>query len=239
MVELEITEVTQDHVQFTLKNTTVAYANALRRILIAEVPTVAIDLVEIYRNNTVLPDEVLAHRLGLIPIYSTREMRYKSECSCGDRCPECSILFEMDVVHTDEPVRLVTTSDVVCDTVDVKLKQGVLIAKLAKDQGLKIRCTARKGIGRMHSKWSPVSAIGFEYDRENSRRETNYWFEESVEKEWPGVKQAEPRIGERIESIHMRVEVIEGFKPIPIVIKALEILRNKISEIGGDVELSG
>jgi len=43
-------------------------ANALRRILIAEVPTIAFDKAVIYQNTSILQDEVLAHRLGLVPV---------------------------------------------------------------------------------------------------------------------------------------------------------------------------
>ena len=43
-------------------------ANALRRIMISEVPTMAIEKVTIYQNTSIIADEVLAHRLGLIPI---------------------------------------------------------------------------------------------------------------------------------------------------------------------------
>lgn len=43
-------------------------ANALRRIMMAEVPTMAIEMVTIFQNTSIIADEVLAHRLGLIPI---------------------------------------------------------------------------------------------------------------------------------------------------------------------------
>lgn len=46
----------------------VSFANAIRRILLAEVPTMAIEKVELYNNTTVMHDEFLGHRLGLIPI---------------------------------------------------------------------------------------------------------------------------------------------------------------------------
>ncbi|EZG67804.1 putative DNA-directed RNA polymerase II subunit, partial [Gregarina niphandrodes] len=79
--QLEITDVTRDRIKFTLKNCDVSFANALRRVMIAEVPTMAIDLVSIEENSGVLQDEMLAHRLGLLPIDSTNIRKYvnKSE----------------------------------------------------------------------------------------------------------------------------------------------------------------
>ena len=55
-------------------------ANALRRILISEIPTMAIELVNVYQNTSVIPDEVLCHRLGLIPILANaNEFEYKKD----------------------------------------------------------------------------------------------------------------------------------------------------------------
>jgi len=67
---VEIKRISDDYCEFVLRDTDVSVANALRRVMIAEVPTIAIDLVEYENNTTVLNDEFLAHRLGLVPLVS-------------------------------------------------------------------------------------------------------------------------------------------------------------------------
>ena len=78
---VEILDIKEDQGQgsiaFQLNHADVSIANALRRILIAEVPTMAIDLVEIEENSSVLHDEFIAHRLGLIPLESHNVDDYK------------------------------------------------------------------------------------------------------------------------------------------------------------------
>ncbi|KAF7563473.1 hypothetical protein G7046_g605 [Stylonectria norvegica] len=58
---------------FSLVGLDASLANAFRRILLAEIPTLAIENVYIENNTSVIQDEVLAHRLGLIPFKGGRE----------------------------------------------------------------------------------------------------------------------------------------------------------------------
>lgn len=64
---LDIVEYTEERVIFELVGVDVSIANAIRRIMISEVPTIAIETIHLYQNTGVIQDEVLAHRLGLIP----------------------------------------------------------------------------------------------------------------------------------------------------------------------------
>lgn len=65
---LVVTRNTEDTLEFTLSGTDVSMANALRRVMLAEVPVMAIDLVNVYENSSALHDEFICHRLGLIPL---------------------------------------------------------------------------------------------------------------------------------------------------------------------------
>ena len=69
-----------DRIVFDMVGIDAALANALRRILLAEVPTMAIERVLLFQNTSIIQDEVLAHRLGLIPIAcDPRQFQYVRE----------------------------------------------------------------------------------------------------------------------------------------------------------------
>jgi len=70
-MSIEIREVSDEKIVFELNGCDVSVANALRRIMISEVPVIAIDFVNIYENTSVMCDEFLAHRVGLIPLNSS------------------------------------------------------------------------------------------------------------------------------------------------------------------------
>jgi DNA-directed RNA polymerases I and III subunit RPAC1 len=65
---VEIQDSNDLEMEFDLIGVDASIANAFRRILIAEVPTMAIETVYVFNNTSVIQDEVLSHRLGLIPI---------------------------------------------------------------------------------------------------------------------------------------------------------------------------
>ncbi|KAK6090950.1 hypothetical protein P3W45_000195 [Vairimorpha bombi] len=216
-------------IKFTLQDTFISYANALRRILISEVPTVTIDLVEIEINNTSLPDEVISHRLGLIPLYTKRELLFRDECTCSDSCTECSVSISMNVSNPSDTPLVVTCKDLKADTDDIFIKSTPLICKLGTRQNLKVQCKAFKGIGKTHSKWSPVSVVGFEYDPSNKSRSTTYWKEREFDNE---DIEDESNLIDEITEVKMSVEIVEGFgKPVDILKKGLEIMKKKFSNL--------
>ena len=120
---IEVLELHEDSMRFKLENADVSVANALRRVMIAEVPTMAIDVVEFRENSSMLHDEFIAHRLGLLPIRvaDIKQFNFRHECTCepaggldSDNCALCTIKVELDVFHpddADEDFRTVYTDD--------------------------------------------------------------------------------------------------------------------------------
>lgn len=66
--KIKILSLDDEEMVFDLEGVEPPLANALRRIIIAEIPTMAIEKVNMWQNTSIIPDENLAHRVGLIPI---------------------------------------------------------------------------------------------------------------------------------------------------------------------------
>jgi DNA-directed RNA polymerase II subunit RPB3 len=178
-----------------------AFANSLRRIILAEVPTMAIDLVEVEINTSVLADEFIAHRLGLIPLNSkdVDNILYTRDCTCSEYCEQCSITLTVHAKCTSNEIMRVYARDLVIrdrktlndeigkPVISDKEGLGCVIAKLRQGQELRMTCIAKKGIAKEHAKWAPTASVGFEYDPWNKLRHLDLWYEEDPIKEWYGL----------------------------------------------------
>ena len=101
-VSIEILDLTPDTIKFALTGCDVSLANALRRVMISEVPTLAPHLVSITENTSVLHDEFLCQRIGLIPFVSdiVDDFQYPWTCNCAQKtiedCQICKAYFILE-----------------------------------------------------------------------------------------------------------------------------------------------
>jgi DNA-directed RNA polymerase alpha subunit len=140
--------------------------NGLRRILISETPTLAIDLINMDENTSVLHDDFMAHRIGLLPIDSNDIDSFLrvDECDSEYLCDKCSVHFECDVTNTTAKNITLTCLDFVSKNSKYKLVGDDLpVAKLAPGQSMKFSAFAIKGTGKEHAKWSPVTSCVCNY----------------------------------------------------------------------------
>jgi DNA-directed RNA polymerase subunit D len=164
-LEIKILEEKDNTIRFLLKGTTAAYANALRRAMLAEVPAMAIDDVIIIENTSVLYDEILAHRLGLIPLKSDLDAYVlPEECDCKSElgCNKCRASFILEAEAVDEPV-MVYSSDLKAESGVAPVSGNIPVVKLGAAQKLRLEAYARLGRGIEHAKWQPVSACAYKY----------------------------------------------------------------------------
>ena len=179
-------------IKILIEDTDASQVNALRRAIMADVPKMAISKVmftlgvnqdnnrgEIFESVNALPDEVIAHRLAMIPIPTQPDegMAFPDACeNCMDLaeedkgCPMCQVLYTLNVqgpsADSDEPYRVVRAGDLtnVSDPVfDISEEmQSIPITYLAQGQFLEFIAFATLGRGRDHAKWSAASAVTFQ-----------------------------------------------------------------------------
>jgi DNA-directed RNA polymerase subunit D len=175
-MKVKILERTDDYVRFLLEGVEPSYANALRRVLLADVPKMAIEDVEFhlgpirgedgkeYESVSPLFDEIIAHRLGLIPIPTDLDLYNPREgCpSCkGEGCPSCTIIYSLN----KRGPGLVTSGDLepIGDTKLRPKDPDIPIMKLGDGQAMLIYATAILGTGKEHAKWQATHGVGYRY----------------------------------------------------------------------------
>jgi len=160
-VKIEILNENEKEMSFVLRDSTVAFANALRRAMLNEVPTMAIDVVTFHENSSALYDEILAHRLGLIPLRFPLDVyNMKNECKCkGKGCSRCEvkILFDSKKLRKERKNQeklVVTAGDLEYSDKEVyPVSKDIAIVELLPGQELKFEATAVLGLGKEHAKW--------------------------------------------------------------------------------------
>ena len=203
MLRVKVLEESGNSVTLQLEGIDRSYANAVRRFCIAEVPAMAIDDVVILENSSVLYDEILAHRLGMIPIKTDLD-RYNlpEDCDCGNPlgCHKCRVLFVLDAKGKDK-VSTVYSGDLVSEDREVRpVSETIPLVKLAQGQSVKLEAYARLGKGKEHAKWQPCTVAAL------------------TEGKSEGV-------------YNLMVESAGGLPARQIVTKAIELLEKKLKEI--------
>jgi DNA-directed RNA polymerase subunit D len=163
-VEVKIIEKNDSSSRMIIEGANIAFMNSLRRVMLAEVPAMAIDEVVIVENSSMLHDEILAHRVGLIPLRTDLDSyNLPEECTCKSElgCNLCRVSLTLDVEAKDN-TKTVYSGDLVSENPNiVPVSTRVPLVKLAPDQRIRLEAYARLGKGEKHAKWQPVTVCAY------------------------------------------------------------------------------
>ena len=243
---------------FLLEETDPAFANSLRRIMISEVPTLAVQWADIHDNNSALFDEVLSHRLGLIPLrFDPKKFNFPGDCECnGKGCPLCQVVFIID----KKGPSLVTSADL--KSSDRKVAPAdprVPIVQLLEGQSLRLEAVARLGTGLEHARHQAANAsyqyypeITVKGSREDAKKAVDACPKGIVALEDGKVVVTDPArcdlcrlCMEGAEGVEMKgddtriifhIESISGLEPEYIVARAAEIIAERAAEFKKKIE---
>src|SRR3989344_9200770 len=155
IMDLKLLSQTKDNISFRIIGTNHVFVNTLRRLITEEVPTLAIEEVTFIKNSSALYDEMIALRLGLIPLKTDLKSYVFQEQAKNESDPRTFLNFKL---KTKGPIN-VYASDLQSQDPKVQpVHQKILIVKLLKDQELELEAKAVLGRGKQHSKFIPALA---------------------------------------------------------------------------------
>jgi len=257
-LKIQILEKTDTELKFLIEDSNPQFANALRRIMTSEIPILAIDYVDFSVNESVLYNEIIAHRLGLIPlVFNLKDFHFKEEHETEKTCSMCEVVFAINKKGSG----MVYSKDMKSSNPDVKpLYDNIPIVELFDDQKLKLEASASLGLGLKNArcqaantfyryypivkvngkisnideviKSCPKNALKFEDNKFSVNLDCDLCKE--------CIKFAKPEgvleiIGDNTKFI-FNVESISGLKPEDIVLNAVDILKKKVKDFGKEIK---
>ena len=254
-MKIQILNKTDTEIQFLLEDSNPQFANALRRIMISEVPVLAIDTVDFSINDSILYNEIIAHRIGLIPlVFDPKKFHFKEEHEDGKTCSLCEVVF---AINKKGP-GMVYSKDMKSSNPDVKpLYDDIPIVELFNDQKLKLEASAYLGFGKNHAKYQaanafyrylatakligkinsqdilkacPKHALKLEGDKISVSLECDLC-KECIKTLGKDVLE----IGEDSTKFIFNVESVSGLKAEDIVLQAVDVLKNKMKDFEKEV----
>lgn len=153
-MDIKLLDKSEDKIKFLVSGIDFSFANLIRRSIMDEVPVMAIDEVTFHKNSSALYDEIIAHRLGLLPLSTDlKGYNVKEECKCqGKGCARCQLKL---VLQAKGPCTVYAENIKSKDPKIKPVQPDMPIVKLLKGQQLQFEAVASLGYGKNHAKYSP------------------------------------------------------------------------------------
>lgn len=189
-MSLKILEIRDNFIRFSINGISPTIANALRRTLVNDIPKLAIEKVtfhhgqirdsegNVYDSSLALFDEIVAHRLSMIPLVTDLTLNFRDECQCGGKgCPLCTMSYSINKIGPN----VVNSSDLqpIGNPELIPTDPDIPIVKLGNKQAILVSAEAVMGRGKDHAKWQVTSGVAYKYHREfvANKEELEEWNE--------------------------------------------------------------
>ncbi|UCD00464.1 MAG: DNA-directed RNA polymerase subunit D [Promethearchaeota archaeon] len=165
-MSIEVLEKNNRNFKFIASGISIEIANAIRRIILTEIPVMAVDEVIILKNDSPLYDEIIAHRLSMIPLKTDLEVyKLPRDCSCGGYgCPICQVSLTCEVTNsTNAPLDIFSGNLQSNDPKIIPVDPNIPLVKIDKNDKVIIEAYAILGLAKDHVKWQAVSNIFYRF----------------------------------------------------------------------------
>ena len=159
-MEIEVKSQSDNEIVFIVRDAEVPFINAIRRCAMVNVPKIAIEDVNIIRNDSAMFNEVLAHRLGLTPLVSDLDALEGLPLPEDDEWEDFNsgILFSLNEVGP----KVVYSKDLISSDSKIKpVYETIPLVKLKEDEEIIIEASAKVGYGKEHAKWMPTTVCAY------------------------------------------------------------------------------
>ena len=159
-MEIEVKSQSENEIVFIVRDAEVPFINAIRRVAMVNVPKIAIEDVNIIRNDSAMFNEVLAHRLGLTPLVSDLDALEGLSLPEDDDWGEYTngIMFHLNEVGP----KVVYSKDLISSDSKIKpVYDTIPLVKLKDGEELNIEAVAKVGYGKEHAKWMPTTVCAY------------------------------------------------------------------------------
>ena len=159
-MKIEVKSQSDNEMIFIVRDAEVPFMNAIRRCAMVNVPKIAIEDVNIIRNDSAMFNEVLAHRLGLTPLVSDIDaiegLPLPEDAEWDDF--NSGILFSLNEVGP----KVVYSKDLISSDSKIKpVYDTIPLVKLKDGEELNIEASAKVGYGKEHAKWMPTTVCAY------------------------------------------------------------------------------
>lgn len=158
-MNIKLLERSGQRIKFLVEGVKPSFAGALRRIMISEMPTMAIEWVDFIKNDSAMSDELLANRIGQVPLtYDAKAYNMPKDCKCGGKgCSRCQVKLAIKkkgpaIVYSDD---LRSSDKGVAPAIE-----KISLVELFEGEELQFTAIAQLGLGREHAKWQGA-AVGY------------------------------------------------------------------------------